>query len=245
MAMPLLLDRLLHTPHLERIVPHLPADTLHRVIQQCGLEDCGELVALATPEQIALMLDADVWSVHTPGTDEAFDVARFGLWLEVLMQSGAAIAAEKIAGIDVDLIITGMARHVAVFDPAAVSSHTTLDGEYAGGRESGETRVSEVGGYVVEARRPAAWEAIVALLLHLDAEDPQYFHRLMRGCLRLSNGAREADGFHDLLDDLEQDLFDRGARREARRATQGYVTPAQARAFLQAARALSRTWRRC
>ena len=58
----------------------------------------------------------------------------------------------------------------------------------------------------------------------------------MRSCVRLSNGPREADGFHTLLEDSEQDMFDLACDREARREQQGYITPAQARAFMQAAR---------
>ena len=54
----------------------------------------------------------------------------------------------------------------------------------------------------------------------------------------MSNGARELDGFHDLLKDQEQDMFDLACEREMRRELQGYVTPAQARAFLQAGRQL-------
>ena len=58
----------------------------------------------------------------------------------------------------------------------------------------------------------------------------------MRGCRRLSNSTPEPDGFHDLLTGNEQDMFDLAAAREARREKQGYVSPAQASAFLQVAR---------
>src|SRR5262249_1415072 len=47
-----------------------------------------------------------------------------------------------------------------------------------------------------------------------------------------------ADGLHNLLPERDQDLFDLTCDREARREKQGYVTPAQARAFLEAARQL-------
>jgi hypothetical protein len=60
----------------------------------------------------------------------------------------------------------------------------------------------------------------------------------MGGCRALSNSRPEADGFHELLDDREQDMFDLAVDRERRREQQGYVTPAQARAFLQSAREL-------
>lgn len=233
-----LLDRLLNTPDLAKIVPHLQPEVLHRVIQICGLEDCAAFVALATPEQISRVLDLDLWRVRTRGGDEEFDADRFGAWLEVLMESGAALAAQKLAGLDIELVIAGLARHSAVFDCAAVSSLTTLDGELAPGRESRGELLCEIGGYVIEGRRTGAWNAIVDLLVFLASGHREYFHRLMRGCVRLSNGEREPDGFHNLPHDGEQDMFDLACEREGRRETQGYVTPAQARAFLQAGRQL-------
>ena len=38
----------------------------------------------------------------------------------------------------------------------------------------------------------------------------------MRGCVRLSNGPREPDGFHILLQDEDQNMFDLATDREAR-----------------------------
>jgi hypothetical protein len=233
-----LLDRLLNTPDLAKIVPRLQPELLHRVIQTLGLEDCAEFVALATPEQLTRVLDLDIWRVRTPGADEEFDADRFGVWIAALMQSGAAVAAEKLVGLDIELVIAGLARHAVVCDHAAVSSYTTLDGERVRGRAMSRGPVSEIGGYVIEARRTSAWEPIVDLLAFLDAEHREYFHRLMRGCVRLSNGPREEDGFHDLLEDAEQDMFDLACDREARRERQGYATPAQAHAFLRGGRDL-------
>src|SRR5262249_43312700 len=64
-----LLDRILNTPGLEQVVPRLQPDLLHRVIQSCGLEDCGEIVALATSEQLAHIFDLDLWRAGRPGMD--------------------------------------------------------------------------------------------------------------------------------------------------------------------------------
>jgi len=230
------LDRLLKSADLARVVPQLPPEVLHRVIQISGLEDAAELVALATPAQLSRVLDVDVWQARTRGGDEQFDVDRFGLWLEVLMQSGAAVAAEKLIGLDIELVVAGFSHHAAVFDQAAVSSYTTLDGEHVPSRVSERAATAEIGGYVLEARRASAWETMVELLAFLQAEHPEYFQRLMRRCVRVSSGPREEDGFHTLLDDAEQGMFDLARDREARREQQGYVTPAQARAFMQAAR---------
>ncbi len=217
-----LLERIRNTPDLEQIVPRLAPSVLRRVIEHCGLEDCADLVALATPEQLAGVLDLDLWRANQPGRDERFDADRFGAWIEALVQADAEVAAEQLAALDADLVIAGLAQHVRVFDPGAAPAR----GAAAAG----------VGGYLVTARRADAWDAILAALGALGAAHPHQFHRLMRGCRSLSSSRPEADGFHALLDGREQALFDLAFQREQRREAQGFVTPAQARAFLQAAR---------
>jgi hypothetical protein len=235
----MLLDRILETPHLAHVVPRLPPELLHRVIQTCGLEDCGELVALATPGQLAAVFDLDLWRPAQPGLDEQFDADRFGLWLEVMMESGAAVAAQKLAETDVDLAIAGFAQHMLVFDPAAVSPSASMDGEEMSAVGTPNDALScDVGGYLVVARRSDAWDATVAVLTSLEAEHHDNFHRVMRGCRNLSNSKPEIDGLDDLLPVEEQAMFDVAFDRVGRREKQGYVTPAQARAFLQMARQL-------
>lgn len=229
-----LLERLLNTPNLEKIVPNLQPAVLHRVIERCGLEDSAELVALATPEQLAQVMDVDVWR----GIEEAFDPDRFGLWISVLMQCGPDVAAAKLLGLDIELVIAGFAQHLAVFDSGSTVVYTTLDGEQMGGPCAHKDVVSEIGGYAIELRRASAWEPMLELLGFLATEHSGYFHRLMRGCVRLSSDAPEESGFHHLLEEDEQDLFDLTIEREARREQQGFVTPAHAKAFLKGARAL-------
>jgi len=219
------LNRILSTPYLEHVVPRLQPELLHRVIQSCGLEDCGELVVLATPEQLARIFDLDLWRSAQPGMDEQFDAERFGVWLEVMAEFGASTAAQKLAEMDVDLVTVGLAQHARVFDCAMAMPH--MNG-----------LACEVGGYRLAAKRADSWEAIVAILISLDAEHPDYFHQVMRGCRALSNSGFERDGLHDLLVETEQFMFDLALNRERRRDEQGYVTPAQARAFLQMSRQL-------
>ena len=233
-----LLDRILATPHLGHVVRHLQPELLHRVIQTCGLEDCGDLVALATPDQLQRVFDLDLWRPGQPGLDEQLDPNRFAVWLDVLMECGAAIAAEKLAGVDADLVIAALAQHVRVFDRAAVSPVPEDGAEVAQDYSLGTRLNCEIGPYLVEAKHTNAWNTVVDLLLFLDAEHPAFFHRIMGGCRGLSNSDPEADGFHDLLTDKEQDMFDLAVDRERRREKQGYVTPAEARAFLHSARQL-------
>ena len=231
------LARLLNTPHLDRIVPRLQPEVLHQVITYYGLEDCVEFVALASPAQIARLLDMDVWRPHA-GAPDVFDARRFGLWLAVMMESGVAAAADTLAGLDLALVAAGISGHLVAFDAAAVSAYVTLDGDYVEGREDGGPRAADIGGYRIEARRMDVWDEIVELLSFLAAERPHDFGALMHRCVTLSSGVREGDGFHALLQDHEQHLFDLAADREERRDALGYVTPAEARAFLQSARSL-------
>jgi hypothetical protein len=232
------LQRILSTPHMARAVPRLPADLLHRVIRHHGLEDSAELVALATPEQLNRVFDLDLWRSTQPGLDEQFDARRFGTWLQVLLEGrGAAGAAQLIAELPIEGMVVGLSQHVRVFDVASLT-YETLDGNQVNLRADGEAVACEVGGYRLEARRDDAWDAIVEVLLALDENHRDRFELIVRGCRALSNSRPEESGMHDLLDDPEQVMFNLAADRERRRERAGYATPAQARAFLEAARRL-------
>ena len=65
------LARLLDSPHLARVVPHLAPETLHQLIRHCGLDACGEIVASATPAQLTSVLDLDLWRSAQPGPRRA------------------------------------------------------------------------------------------------------------------------------------------------------------------------------
>ena len=63
------------------------------------------------------------------------------------------------------------AQHVLVVDGAAVSAFTTMDGEQMRPSRRLDDRFGcEIGSYVVLARRTGSWDAIVALMLFLDAK---------------------------------------------------------------------------
>ena len=234
-----LLDRILDTPHLALAVPRLQPELLHQLIQRVGLEDCADLVTLATPEQLSRIFDLDLWRPAAPGTDEQFDAGRFGVWLEVLLESGATAAARKLAEMDVDLVVAGLAQHALVFDPAAIAAYTMLDGtEVPAVRDLDDRATCDVGGYLVVARRTDSWNGIVAVLFALESEAPGYFHDVMSGCRTLSSSGFELDELVGLLNDGDQAMFDLAFDRERRQSTQGYVPLAQARAFLQMSREL-------
>ncbi|HTM01877.1 MAG TPA: DUF6178 family protein [Vicinamibacterales bacterium] len=231
------LARLLHARHLELIVPRLPSPVLHRLVQQLGLESAGTVLALATPAQLARVIDDDVWRARA-GAGEELDVERFGVWLCALVDTGTTVAADALAQLDPDLTAAAFGRHIAVFDHAAVSAYLSIDGDLRGGRESSAPRAADIGGYRVEAKALPAWDAILELLTFLHDDRQEAFQRLMRSCVRLSNSDAEEDGFHALLQDNAQQLADVMETRQERREREGYVSAAQARAFLAGARRL-------
>jgi len=227
----------LSAPNLARVVPELPPEVLHRVVQQSGLEECGQLLVLATPDQLAHVFDRDLWRAAGAAPFEQLDADRFGLWLEVLVQADAMAAAALVAGMDVDLMATALAQHIRVFDHSAVVWYPTLDGELASSTPFLDLDERfDVGGYVVLPKREGPQDAIAALLTALDERHRDYFSRLMSGCIRQSHSTPEIDGLDNLMGADNQAMFEVADAREQRLAAQGYVAPSQARAFLEMAR---------
>ena len=238
------MERILDTPNLAHVVPQLQPGLLHQVIQTCGLEECGELVALASPAQLEGVFDLDLWRADGPGLDETFDADRFGVWLEVLVDVHAAVAARTLAGVDVGLVTTALAQYARVVHLATIPDAQSGDDD----DETAEkfeavgtpTFTHDIGGYRFSSTRTDSWDAIVAMLTALNGEHRDYFQRLLRGWIELSNEGYEIDGLDNLLSAKEQTVFDVAASRAGRRERQGYATPDQARAFLRMSRQLQR-----
>lgn len=227
---------------LARVIPTLAPETLHALVRHRGLDAAVEVFTSATPAQLTALADLDLWRSSQPGDRETFDADRFGEWLETLAAIDESTAARIVASLDTDVVVAGLSLYVRVFDPGIFEPHETSDDEARDRHRLMHSETSrdivecEVGGYVVRSRRTDAWDAVVGLLATLDAEYQDVFHAVMQGCRRLSNSRPEIDGLDDLLILPEQHLHELSHGRDDRRASRGYVTSADARAFLQAAR---------
>lgn len=231
------LARLLESTDLTRAVPYLAAETLHRVIEECGLEACGSVVAAATRPQLTAILDFDLWRAPQPGHDPRFDHERFGEWIETLVEVDLEQAVQIVMRMPTPVVVAGVAGHLRVFDVATFEPTASTDDEpWESFSPNAEHQEREIGGYRVRARRRENSDALIALLVELWSTDATAFRTIMRGCCQLSHEGRESDGLDMLAEVPEQFLDDEARAREDRRQVRGYLAPADARAFLSVAR---------
>ncbi|MBN2336971.1 MAG: hypothetical protein JXP48_00410 [Acidobacteria bacterium] len=244
-----LLNRILDQPDLARTVRSLEPKVLNQLIRRCGLEDTGEVIALASSEQLMHIFDDDLWQCGRAGEEEQFDAERFGLWLEVLAGMGPPVAAEKIAGMDLDFVTGAFSRHILVLDDAWMALRMMAYSEGGDVDPSEWERASwaekalegslshEFSGCTVVSKRDAFWDAVLLVLLELEDGFPEFFGELMERCARIDAAQLESDGgLYEVLTEGERVMSDVAADREARRALEGYVDPVGAAAFLAAAR---------
>ncbi|NOU35039.1 MAG: hypothetical protein HOO96_44675 [Polyangiaceae bacterium] len=236
-----LLARILEERELAAAVRALEPSALLRVVEKVGLEDAGEIVALATPEQLTQVFDEDLWKSAVAGDDERFEPRRFLLWLEVLLEAGDDFAADKVADLAEDFLIMAFHRLVLVVDMDALFEEMAEQGEDTRRTERAlESALSEeLDAYRVIARQPDGWDAVVTLLTALNQSHHSLLVRLLERCAAMSSQLiEEGGGLYDVLTDEEMLAGDVAAEREDRRAAQGFVAPSLARSFLtMAARA--------
>jgi hypothetical protein len=233
-----LLGQLLEDPELAPALRALPAPALRQVILRVGLEDAGELVALSTLEQLREVFDEDLWRSARPGEDEAFDAARFVVWLEVLLEGGEAFVADRLAELSEDFLVFAVSRLVRVLDVGVLSVWATLPGEAGLFDEIVDSQpCQELDDYLVVSRTEWGWDAVLSTLLALDERHNELLRAVLGRCAAATHDeVQSPETLHAALQGEELLLEDARAEREERRAERGYVSPADARAFLALAR---------
>jgi Family of unknown function (DUF6178) len=232
-----LLGQMLEDPQLAPQLRALPAPLLRQVILQIGLEDAGELVALSSLEQLREVFDEDLWQSPRPGQDDAFDAARFCTWLEVLGEAGDAFVADRLAELSEDFLVFAFSRLLRALDAAEVAASITDDEAGLIDKVLEAEGCQELGDYLIASRIESGWDALWNTLLALDDRHPELLRGVLHRCwLATREQAEGAGGLYEVLTGEEQLLEDARAEREERRAARGYVSPADARAFLGLAR---------
>jgi hypothetical protein len=229
----------LETPGLTAQVQALPATVLGKLIEHVGLEDAGELVALATTEQLAGIFDEDLWRSNRVGEDERFDSERFLLWLEVLLEGGDRCVADRLAELPPDLLTLAFHRHLLVLALDDLQAELTAgDDEAEAAEKAFESCLSEeLEDFQLIWRGGDGWDSVLAAILAFDRDHHTACAELLERCAALSREhIDENGGLYAVLSSEEMLEADLGGEREARRAEQGFVAPSSAAAFLRTAR---------
>jgi hypothetical protein len=236
-----LLNRILEQPGMVASIQHLDPSLLKRLVDHIGLEDAAEIVAMASTEQLHRVFDEDLWHNRQPGEEEVFDADRFVLWLEVLQESGAGVAAQKVARFDEDILTLVLSRHLLVLDHEALAARVRHNGvneeSFYFDKALESALCCELNEFLVVSRNHRSWESLLSLLIELNEVDYPMLTRLLERCAYISSELIEDNGgLYDVLTGEEMLAADVAAEREGRRQKSGYVTPAAAAAFLRQAR---------
>ncbi len=234
-----LLTRILERPGLVEAVRELPGAVLGKVIDRIGLEDAGELVALASTAQLERIFDDDLWRADGAGDDETFRPERFALWLRVMQEAGEAALVQRLCELPRDLVALAVHRLVLVLDMDVLAEQLSPADEEAEQLERAlEWSVSEEWEeFRLLARDPDVWDDVWGALIALDRDHHNRLRAILEACLAMSTEYISGQGglFQVLTADemLESDV---AAERDDRRTAEGFISPADARAFLELAR---------
>lgn len=233
-----LLARLIEDPDLPARIRELSSERFTALVHEVGVADAGELVALATTEQLVAAFDEDLFVNTRPGEREVFDRQRFITWLEVLLEAGDDAVARRIDALSEDFVAHALSSVVLVFDHEALRERITCDPEGdEADRALERTLNEEIDGYLLVARQEEGWDAVLALVLALDRRHRSLLVRLLDRCVALaSDHVDSLDSLTEVLSAAESLAEDVEAAREERRSRLGFVDPRAARGFLALAR---------
>jgi hypothetical protein len=234
-----LLMRILERPALVAAVRELPGAVLGKLIARVGLEDAGELVALATTAQLERVFDDDLWRADRAGGDETFRPERFALWLRIMLEAGEEALVQRLCELPQDLVALAVHSLVLVVDLDVLEEQLSPGDEEAEALAQAldNSAFEEWEEFRVLARDSDAWDDVWSALLALDRDHHDRLREILEKCCEMTLEYISGRGglFQVLTADemLESDV---AAARDDRRSAEGFISPADARAFLELAR---------
>jgi hypothetical protein len=230
---------ILDSPALVQAVRELEPAVLARLVDTVGLESAGDLVALATTSQLAAVFDEDLWSPDHDDPVERFDARRFGLWLEVMLDAGEAAVVSRLCELPVDFVTLAIHGLVLVVDVDRLGVELDDAGEELDYVEKAldGSLCEEWEEFRLIARDASNWDAVVSALLALDRDHHDLLRGILERCAAMSaEYIADNGGLYEVLTAAETLEGDVAAERDERRAALGFVSPADARSFLELAR---------
>lgn len=234
-----LLHHVLESPALVAAVRELPPALLGKLVDAIGLESAGELVALATTQQLERVFDEDLWREDAVGDNPRFDPARFALWLEVLFEAGEEAVVARLCELPLDFVILAVARLVLVVDIDRLGVELSEDEEELELVEKAldSSLCEEWEEFRLIARDQRAFDTVVMALFALDRDHHDLLRKILERCTTMSSEYIEDNGgLYEVLTSDEMLESDARAERDDRRAAEGYVAASDARSFLALAR---------
>lgn len=145
-------------------VPTLPLQEFYGLVREVGLQDAGELLRAATPEQLQACLDWEGWK-----RDE-IDRASTWIWLDALLQVGSSRVASFLRAVDTEWLVFFLKSQVQVFD---------LSLEPMPEEPAGEVYLTPDGFYAIELLSTSYSQELQRLFGALYEHDPELARRLV------------------------------------------------------------------
>lgn len=103
------LRELLKRRDIQHLVRTMPVPDLYNFVRQLGLADAGDLLSLASGEQLQQMTDLEVW------TKDRLATPRLMEWLEAIFVADPEKVAQRVGELDPEVILTLLLKHMVVF----------------------------------------------------------------------------------------------------------------------------------
>jgi hypothetical protein len=217
-------DALLEAPDLKAAVRALPGDELYYVLHEIGLDEGGDILAAASPEQLTVALDFAIWR------RDQIDGSSLADWLSAIAVAPYEKIGDWLEGLDSELVGLIIRRGARVYDLTQEeppdepegTTYTTPDGFFlldvgAGSGGPGLTAGGEDAEEVPDvADRESADDRVRAFIRLIDA----FYRSDKDAARRMLVGARS-----EMDSELEESAY---RWRQARMADLGFADYYQA-----------------
>jgi hypothetical protein len=215
------------TGALPALLRNLQPAALARLVDRIGLNDAGEVMALAPTHKLLQALDESLWKSPQPGVAETFDAGELVDWLEAWIEIGDTFAAERLAAMSDDYRALCLSHLVSVRIHHTLAFLAIPDDEVDRERDTLQPigSCAFYGPYMVVPVAEDEWEVARAALDALWTERPE----CLLHTLGMLDGAESMLAAPEVRRQLQIDV---AGERERTRENLGYVTATGASAFL-------------
>jgi len=109
-------------PH--RLVERMPEEEFYYTVKEIGERDALALLSLASSRQMAFLLDVETWR------RDRLKPRDFLRWLELMLECGEEKVLEVLRGLDEELLVTFLQKHLRVFKPGTEVEAVEMDQDF-------------------------------------------------------------------------------------------------------------------